>query len=307
MSHSRNKGHRPNQERQQRSSTDWNPSGAPSNMRNTGNYGDPEYGESERYGGQSAYGGSQGSYGSQGGYRAINYADRFGNPSEESGFQGSPEYRQDPRYGQQGWRSPASPWENENRWQSMDRTPQYREGQSDRGYRPWDNDTYTGNMYRGRRSEGGMESDRDRQQGRQQNNVKQFGQRGMQPRGTERWSNESSQQSQQSPQRQSFAGRGPQGYKRSDERITEDINEALTEDPELDAAEITVEVKEAEVLLKGTVPDRESKRRAEEIAECCSGVKEVMNQLRIKREDSGDSEDASRREKSDDKRGKAAS
>jgi osmotically-inducible protein OsmY len=102
-----------------------------------------------------------------------------------------------------------------------------------------------------------------------------------------------------------FAGRGPQGYKRSDERITEDINEDLTQDPDLDASNITVETKNGEVTLKGTVPDRDSKRRAEELAEACSGVKDVQNQLRVKREEESESE--SRRDKTEDKRSRLAS
>jgi osmotically-inducible protein OsmY len=97
-----------------------------------------------------------------------------------------------------------------------------------------------------------------------------------------------------------FAGRGPQGYKRSDERITEDINEALTQDSDIDATNIVVEVQNGEVTLKGTVPDRQAKRRAEDITESCSGVKQVQNQLRIKREDESESE--SRRDRTDDKR-----
>ena len=97
----------------------------------------------------------------------------------------------------------------------------------------------------------------------------------------------------------SFAGRGPQGYKRSDERITEDINEMLTQDPHLDATNISVEVQNGEVTLKGTVPDREAKRRAEDLAESSSGVKDVQNQIRVKREDESESE--TRRDKGDDK------
>jgi hypothetical protein len=99
--------------------------------------------------------------------------------------------------------------------------------------------------------------------------------------------------------RPSFAGRGPQGYKRSDDRIMEDINEEMTRDHDLDASDISVEAKGGEVILKGTVSDRESKRRAEEIAESCSGVKDVQNQIRIKRENSSDSERDSRDEKGD--------
>ena len=84
--------------------------------------------------------------------------------------------------------------------------------------------------------------------------------------------------------RPSFAGRGPQGYKRSDNRIMEDINEEMTRDHDLDASGISVEAKDGEVILTGTVTDRESKRRAEEIAESCSGVRNVQNQIRVKRE-----------------------
>lgn len=97
----------------------------------------------------------------------------------------------------------------------------------------------------------------------------------------------------------SFAGRGPQGYKRSDERITEDINEELTQDADIDASNISVDVQKGEVTLKGTVPDRETKRRAEDIAESCSGVTEVQNQLRVKRESESESE--TRKDKGDDR------
>jgi len=85
--------------------------------------------------------------------------------------------------------------------------------------------------------------------------------------------------------RPSFAGRGPQGYKRSDERILEDINEQLTQDHDVDASGICVECRDGEVVLSGTVIDRDAKRRAEDIAEWCSGVKDVQNRLRIQRPD----------------------
>lgn len=99
-----------------------------------------------------------------------------------------------------------------------------------------------------------------------------------------------------------FAGRGPQGYRRSDERILEDIYEALTEDPNIDATSITADVKNGEVTLKGTVTDRQAKRMAEEVAERCSGVKDVQNQIRVRREE--ESEGESRQDRSDEgKRG----
>jgi hypothetical protein len=105
-----------------------------------------------------------------------------------------------------------------------------------------------------------------------------------------------------SASRPSFAGRGPQGYKRSDDRIMEDINEEMTRSHDLDATNISVEVKNGEVVLKGTVADRESKRCAEEIAESCSGVSDVQNQIRIKRDDTSDSGRDSKSEKSTEKR-----
>jgi phage-related tail protein len=89
--------------------------------------------------------------------------------------------------------------------------------------------------------------------------------------------------------RTSHAGRGPKGYRRSDERIEEDINEQLTRHPEIDATEIEVRVKGGEVTLMGTVDDRQSKRLAEDIVEQCSGVAEVHNQIRLNRGGGGSS------------------
>ncbi len=81
-------------------------------------------------------------------------------------------------------------------------------------------------------------------------------------------------------------GRGPKGYKRSDERITEDINDRLSDDSYIDASEIEVSVKDGEVTLSGTVNDRNAKRRAEDIAESVSGVGNVENRIRMKQESS---------------------
>jgi len=77
-----------------------------------------------------------------------------------------------------------------------------------------------------------------------------------------------------------YAGRGPKGYQRSDDRIKEDICERLTHHPEIDASEIEIQVKEGQVTLTGSVDRREDKRLAEDISESVSGVKDVHNQLR---------------------------
>jgi osmotically-inducible protein OsmY len=76
-------------------------------------------------------------------------------------------------------------------------------------------------------------------------------------------------------------GRGPKNYQRSDERIREEIIDRLTDDPDVDASEIEVEVKSGEITLMGMVDERNSKRRAEDIAESVSGVTQVENRLKV--------------------------
>jgi len=83
----------------------------------------------------------------------------------------------------------------------------------------------------------------------------------------------------------SHRGRGPKGYRRSDDRIRDDINDRLTDDAWLDASNIDVQVRETEVTLSGTVNSREDKRRAEDIAEGISGVRNVLNNLRVEGQD----------------------
>jgi osmotically-inducible protein OsmY len=78
-----------------------------------------------------------------------------------------------------------------------------------------------------------------------------------------------------------FRGKGPKGYQRSDDRIREDACECLTDDPLIDATNIEVTAKNGEVTLSGTVNSREEKRRAVDIIEDLSGVKDVHNNLRV--------------------------
>jgi hypothetical protein len=78
-----------------------------------------------------------------------------------------------------------------------------------------------------------------------------------------------------------YTGRGPKGYQRSDERIRETVSEALARDGELDASEIEVSVEGGEVTLQGSVPNRWSKRLAEDLAQDLPGVKELHNRLRV--------------------------
>ena len=78
-----------------------------------------------------------------------------------------------------------------------------------------------------------------------------------------------------------YRGKGPKGYTRSDERIKEDVNDKLSDDPNVDASEIEVTVNSCEVTLTGTVNSRWEKRHAEDIVESVSGVKNVENRLKV--------------------------
>jgi hypothetical protein len=80
---------------------------------------------------------------------------------------------------------------------------------------------------------------------------------------------------------QNFTGKGPRGYLRQDNHILEDVCEALTREPYVDASDIEVDVTAGIVTLKGSVSDRPSKRRAELCVEGITGVHDVNNELRV--------------------------
>lgn len=109
-----------------------------------------------------------------------------------------------------------------------------------------------------------------------------YGQRSSQGFGSSRYVSQSAQSEGQ------HRGRGPRGYRRSDDRIREDVCDCLTDDPYIDASNLEVTVKDCEVTLSGTVVRREDKRRAEDLAERISGVKDVRNNLRVASEQGGE-------------------
>ncbi|HEX3927057.1 MAG TPA: BON domain-containing protein [Gemmatimonadales bacterium] len=91
--------------------------------------------------------------------------------------------------------------------------------------------------------------------------------------GGQRWGSEAT--------RGEHTGKGPKGYRRSDERIQEDVNEALSQHGGVDASDVEVGVTDGDVTLSGSVADRDMKRKAEECVENCSGVNNVQNNLRV--------------------------
>jgi hypothetical protein len=87
----------------------------------------------------------------------------------------------------------------------------------------------------------------------------------------------------EAPPRGPYVGRGPRGYRRSDERIREDVCERFTWHGHLDATDIEVVVRSGEITLTGVVETRAQKRLAEDIAEAVFGIAEVHNHLRVQR------------------------
>jgi hypothetical protein len=79
-------------------------------------------------------------------------------------------------------------------------------------------------------------------------------------------------------------GKGLRNYRRSDDRIVDEINDRLCDNPYIDASEVDIAISNGTVVLSGTVEDRQSKRLAEDIAESVSGVENVENALRIKKQ-----------------------
>ena len=79
----------------------------------------------------------------------------------------------------------------------------------------------------------------------------------------------------------SYRGIGPRGYVRSDERLRERVCERLTE-ADLDASDIDVQAHDGVITFEGSVRDRGSRHRAEDIADDC-GAKDIRNYLRVGR------------------------
>lgn len=73
-----------------------------------------------------------------------------------------------------------------------------------------------------------------------------------------------------------------------DEQIWREVCDRLADDRRLDARDIEVDVRDAEVTLRGMVEDRDQKRRAEDLAEV-AGVVDVHNHLTIRDRHVGES------------------
>ena len=83
------------------------------------------------------------------------------------------------------------------------------------------------------------------------------------------------------PQETDFTGYGPKGYMRSDDRIYEEVCEALMKNHAIDASHIGVKVENGVVFLSGKVDSRRMKEMAELILDDLPGVRLVRNELAV--------------------------
>ncbi len=96
--------------------------------------------------------------------------------------------------------------------------------------------------------------------------------------GTSQWS----QSSNYGDRQQNFSGRGPRDYRRSSDRIREEVCDLLTDNSRLDASDISVKIEDDGVVnLSGSVDSRHSKRLAEDCCDHVRGVSDVRNNLSI--------------------------
>lgn len=265
----------------------------PSQRMSAREFGDEEWGNEGYTSRQPSSHGNQRGYGATGHWRQPGQRpDRDWQGGEGEGWQQrewqggpGPSWQQGDSQGGPGWQQGGQG----QGWQ------QGREGQGGRDRQRTQGGLYGGRMYGG----GRISQDTQDRYGQQASQVGgrgaqgqgglygqggynegMYGQGGMQDRfgsqGYQGWSRESGAQTHR--------GKGPSGYMRSDERIREMVCEALSDDPDVDATNIEVTVKSGEVLLSGTVEDRQQKRVAEDVVDQVSGVKDIQNQIRVSSE-----------------------
>lgn len=79
-----------------------------------------------------------------------------------------------------------------------------------------------------------------------------------------------------------FSGRGPRGYKRSDESLLDQVCLALERTPSVDASDLEVYVEDGCAYLKGSLPTRGMRYLAEDLVDSIPGIVDVFTQIKIK-------------------------
>ncbi|MFL6549741.1 MAG: BON domain-containing protein [Povalibacter sp.] len=210
---------------------------------------------------------------------------------ERGAYQGRPNYGGDDLgFDRRGWRTGSDYYgNNDDRY----RARQGDDFEGEQHYRGSDEDWRTGSEQSGDYSDTrGESSFNDRWQNAYGPGIPSTGvdytgrsadpgESASNDRNDERWWNDRAGWPNEDQQSRSFRGKGPRGYRRSDERIREEVHECLTDDHHVDASNIEVEVRDGEVTLTGNVDSRDQKRRAERLIEQLSGVVDVHNRLRV--------------------------
>lgn len=223
------------------------------------------------------------------GYESNQQRRQWGQEYSPYSGQGEPEYNPNivPRH-QQPIRAENQRWggqqsrDSQQPWQGQGRTQNYGNqfGRQD----PWPRGGQStfGDQFRGGQS-AGLDSQTygGQHYGTQYGNDQAYRRASLQSSGSETGAHG---QTGAYGLQQAHRGKGPKGYTRTDERIREEICELLSDDFSIDASEISVQVKDGVVTLEGTVQDRTQKHRAEDLADNCSGVKDVHNGLRVTRQ-----------------------
>lgn len=205
-------------------------------------------------------------------------AQRFGNGDWRDRYGEDLDYRGEPRRAhERRARLDRTPWEVRHGWVDPEfvgefpgthgRSPyfgsRYGYALGPTYFDPWERDDYPGRYhqygYGDRRNE-----------------------RGFLDRATDEVSSWFGDEDAELRRRLDHTGKGPRGYRRSDERIHEDVNDRLMINSALDASDIVVAVKDGEVTLNGHVASRWDKRRAEDCADSVAGVTHVQNNLRVR-------------------------
>jgi osmotically-inducible protein OsmY len=109
------------------------------------------------------------------------------------------------------------------------------------------------------------------------------GQEGLGFPGARTWGEDQYRREQREQQGQSSIRRPGRGVRRPDATLAGEIQEILTNDPELDSTDIEVAVEGGAVTLTGTVDSSDAKLLAEELTESVAGVREVHNRLKVAR------------------------
>lgn len=79
-----------------------------------------------------------------------------------------------------------------------------------------------------------------------------------------------------------YRGCGPRGVRLREERLRFDVCQRLTDDPYVDASDITVEIMDARILLRGSVATAFQRDRAEWAAQAATGAAGLESDLRIR-------------------------